>query len=593
MHREPRKAEVSVAMRKVTDCGRMIRGVAAVCVGVMVLGGLSACSLTLGLPTDGPVQRLSQVQREDHRVFIDPQGPTDDATPGEIVRGFLAALPAGPQTDGFKVARQFLTEAAAKSWKPETGVVVFHGEPDLRVSGADAATASGAGAGHAQVDMSFSEVGSIDRDGVFATTGASQSVHKDLTLARIDGQWRIDRLPAGIMIEESDFQQVFRQVQLYQRSSSADTLVPDTRWFGWKQWRTLAVRELLDGSAPWLGDAVHAASNGKVKLAMDSVPSSGSQIDVRLSDAATLSSDDRAMLVRQIRLTLGDGNDDYDLRIIDSSGLDLSDADSHITLGVEQPARHLYTLSNRSVVSIPSQNLIKLGEVENGKDARSLAFTSRGGAVLDSSGTVQCFDRGVTPCGTLFDGRRARVITAGTGREIWMADSRGNIAIDTVDGDDEHSLFHVPWLDGVSVNAMAVSPEGSRIVIAFDDAGDASSRVVMAGVRRDAENHVAGLSGAFTVLSRASGVNAVTFYNDTTVVYSMKGSLSGYQQLAPGPESTQQLPKNTVALASAQIDQTLSLIALDDSGNVRYARGSLASAWRMLDLQTTAISSGV
>ncbi|MBW3087400.1 hypothetical protein KIH77_01385 [Bifidobacterium sp. 82T24] len=578
-------------MRRSTVPGRMVRGIASVCVGAMVLG-LGACSLTLGLPTAGPVQRLSQVQREDHRVFIDPQGPSDDATPEEIVRGFLAALPAGPQTDGFKVARQFLTGSASKSWKPEAGVVLFHGEPDLHVGNANAAASSGKDGGRSQVDMSFSEVGAIDESGIFAVANASSSVHKGLSLVRSDGRWRIDKLPDGIMIEESDFQQVFRQVQLYQRSSSADTLVPDTRWFGWKQWRTLAVRELLDGAAPWLGDAVRPASNGKVRLAMDAVPSSGSEIDVKLSDAATLSSDERAMLVRQIRLTLGDGNDDYDLHITDSSGLDLSDADSHIKLDVSQPARHLYTLANRSIVSISSQNLIRLGEVEGGESMRSLAFTSRGGAVLDADGTVRCFDYGVSPCGTLFDGRRASAITTGIGRETWMTDGGSGLAVGMIDGGSERASFRVPWLEGRRVNALAVSPEGSRIVVAFDDGGD-SSQMVMAGVRRDAENNVVGLSDTVTVLSRAVGVNAVTFYNDTTVVYSMKDSLSGYQQLAPGPETTQQLPKNTVALASAQIEQTLSLIALDDSGNVRYARGSLASAWRMLDLQTTAISSGV
>ncbi|NEG95864.1 hypothetical protein GFD17_03645 [Bifidobacterium sp. SMB2] len=566
------------------------RAMAVACAAGMTLS-LSACSLTLGLPTSGPVQRMAQVSKGEHRVFIDPQGPQADATAEEIVRGFISSLPAGPQTDGFKVARQFLTAEAAAKWKPDAKVGIYTGEPSIQTAGAAAEEAAGS-KDTIQVNMSFSNVGQVNSHGIYSVAGNSGTVSEAFTVRSVDGQWRIDKLPDGIFIGESDFQQVFRQVQLYQLSNSGNTLVPDTRWFGWRQWRTLAVRELLDGAAPWMGNAVRSVSAGKVTLSMDSVPSTGGRIDVKLSNAAaTLPSGDRSMLVRQIRLTLGDGNDDYDLHIVDDSGLDLSDADSHVTLAVEQPNRHLYTLANKSLVSITSQNLVKVGETDGAVNARALVFSSRGGgAVLRADGNVECIDSSVRSCGIMFAGVDATWITTGLDREVWMVPSGGRTLFVGDAGNIERvAELPTPW-SGERVRAMAISPEGSRIVAAVED-GD-SSELVMTGIRRDSDGTAVGISPHYVVLSHVAGINAVTFYNDTTIVYSVADSPSGHQQSAPGPEETQTLPNGTVAVTSAQINQTQSLIALDDSGNVRYARGSLSSSWRVLDLQTSAIASG-
>ncbi|WP_165777310.1 LpqB family beta-propeller domain-containing protein [Bifidobacterium primatium] len=568
---------------------RLGRRAMALACGAAMTFSLSACSLTLGLPTSGPVQRMTQVSKGEHRVFIDPQGPQDDATAEEIVRGFIASLPAGPQTDGFKVARQFLTAEAAAKWKPDAKVSIYTGEPTIQTGGSSAQEESSKTT--VRVNMSFSNVGQVNSHGIYSvaqTSGANEA----FTVRNVGGQWRIAALPDGIFIGESDFQQVFRQVQLYQLSNSGNTLVPDTRWFGWRQWRTLAVRELLDGAAPWMGNAVRSVSAGKVSLSMDSVPSTGGRIDVKLSNAAaSLPSGDRSMLVRQIRLTLGDGNDDYDLHIVDDSGLDLSDADSHVDLAVEQPNRHLYTLANKSLVSITSQNLVKVGETNSAVNARALVFSSRGGgAVLRADGDVECIDSSVRFCGIMFDGIGAAWMTAGLDREVWMVPSGGRTLFVGDTGNTERVVeLPTPW-SGERVRTMAISPEGSRIVAAIEN-GD-SSELVMAGVRRDSDGTAVGLSPQYVVLSHVSGINAVTFYNDTTVVYSVTDSPSGHQQSAPGPEETQTLPNGTVAVTSAQINQTQSLIALDDSGNVRYARGSLSSSWRMLDLQTSAVASG-
>src|SRR5690606_40408932 len=49
-------------------------------------------------------------------------------------------------------------------------------------------------------------------------------------LTRTDGQWRIDELPPGVVIERTEFFSTYAQRDLFFLSGSGDALVPDPRW---------------------------------------------------------------------------------------------------------------------------------------------------------------------------------------------------------------------------------------------------------------------------------------------------------------------------------------------------------------------------
>ncbi|WP_165782835.1 LpqB family beta-propeller domain-containing protein [Bifidobacterium margollesii] len=551
---------------------------------------VSGCSM--GLPTSGPVERVSLTQNEDHRVYIDPQGPSEDAEPEQIVRGFIDSLPAGPQSDGFKVAKEFLTDAARKTWKPDAKTVIYSGE--LQISReADTMDLQSRQPSRVTVSISYNSIGAVDSRGVYSAEGASGSSRIELRLVKVDGQWRISSLPDGISISQSGFFQVFRQVELYQLADSGRTLIPDQRWFAWRQWRTLAVRELLREPANWLGDAAQSVGDGAIALAMDSVPMSQGVVQVKLTNSVmSLTVDERAKLIRRIRLTLGDGSGEYRLSVVDDAGQDLSNADENENISIDQPPRHLYTLANNFILSIASNNIVRLGDVAGRFDgAVGMAFTERGGAILRPDGIVECVTKDTDACGTLFGGNEASIIREGIDDEIWAVSKDSSQIMVHVNGQERR--FSASMFEGRQITAFDIAPEGSRAVVALGPKkGVDGGRIVMIGISRDSNRLPSGLSSHPNTISNRSNIVSLTFYNESTVVYALRDAGSGYQQLSPGPESPQRLPEDTRELVAGQIDQTQSLIALDGDGMVRYARASLNASWRVLDYQTDAITSG-
>ncbi|PJM76255.1 LpqB family beta-propeller domain-containing protein [Bifidobacterium simiarum] len=574
------------------DPVKLVRAVGAVTLTAALML-VSGCSM--GLPTSGPVERVTLSQNEDHRVYIDPQGPSDGAEPEQIVEGFIDSLPAGPQSDGFRVVREFLTDAARKTWKPDSRTVIYSGEPRIsrRADQMETQSRGSQSASRVGVTVSYDQIGVVDSRGVYSAEGSTGSSTIDLRLVKVNGQWRISSLPDGISIAQTGFFQVFRQVELYQLADSGKTLIPDQRWFPWRQWRTLAVRELLREPASWLGDAARSVGDDGISLAMDSVPVSKGVVQVKLtSGVMALTAAERAKLVRRIRLTLGDGSGEYRLSVTDDAGQDLSGADEHESIVINQPPRHLYSLANNFILSIASNNLVRLGDVAGRfGEATGMAFTSRGGAVLRSDNIVECVTKDTDSCGTLFGGNEVSLLREGIDDEVWAVSKDSSQIM--VHRDGQERRFSASFLEGRQITAFDISPEGSRAVIAVGGRrGSNDGKVVMIGIGRDSSQLPTSLSSHAVTISNRSDIAAMTFYNEATIVYAVRDTDGGYQQMAPGPESAQRLPKGTTELVSAQIDQTLSLIALDSSGMVRYSRASLNASWRVLDYQTDAITSG-
>ncbi|HCA73785.1 MAG TPA: hypothetical protein DEP29_01720, partial [Bifidobacterium sp.] len=81
---------------------------------------LAGCSNVLGLPESGAVQIMQPAEQSTRRIFTNPAGPTKDARPEAIVKGFFDAMPAGVQSDGFETARRFLTGSASNRWNADT-----------------------------------------------------------------------------------------------------------------------------------------------------------------------------------------------------------------------------------------------------------------------------------------------------------------------------------------------------------------------------------------------------------------------------------------------------------------------------------------
>lgn len=174
---------------------------------------LASCT---SIPHSSSVHRLSdntQAGRAPSRYT--PAGPSEEATPSEIVRGFLDAMLAYPSDRA--TARKFLTEKAAKQWTPGSATRVYSTAAVL-TSDSDDGT-------NAQVDASVSLTAQLDRDGHLTATDDRRSIGFELT--HDDGQWRISSAPAGLLISQKYFRDHYGIFNLYYFDAAGEQLVAD------------------------------------------------------------------------------------------------------------------------------------------------------------------------------------------------------------------------------------------------------------------------------------------------------------------------------------------------------------------------------
>lgn len=268
---------------------------AVVCALALALA-LAACGQ---LPTSGPVREGSTALPDAGTVQVDAARPVPGDSPLEIVQGFLAAGAAGSSTDvDFEVARSFLTPEAAATWSPLTEVVVTaNDEPQTYAlalaqdggAGGDAdggdGAAGGSGGGEAAeggsdggpevgegvpeltsadlrdaervlVSVRLVAVGDVSGDGVFTSALSRTRSERTYELVREGSEWRIEVVPAGLVLTEVTFGLVFRAVPLQFVTPDGSTLVPDIRYVPVRNAASHAVDLLLGGPAGWLAPAV-------------------------------------------------------------------------------------------------------------------------------------------------------------------------------------------------------------------------------------------------------------------------------------------------------------------------------------------------
>lgn len=194
-------------------------------------------------------------------------------TPDEVVSGFLRAVVNG---DGdYAIARSYLTTPAARGWDPDRSITMYDGPKT---------TSAGTGATRS-VRIQAVRTGVIDERGDFDPTRGS--IDDVVGLARVDGQWRIDRLPPGVLLSTLDAQRSIRLARVYYPNRAGTALVPEQTFVRTTQagFATALIRTLLAGPGRWLAPAVSAAAPAGTTL-VGNVPVVDSEADVNLSPSA-------------------------------------------------------------------------------------------------------------------------------------------------------------------------------------------------------------------------------------------------------------------------------------------------------------------
>ncbi len=543
---------------------------------------LSACST---LPRSGGVHAVKPSAPADREIVLNAQPPSEDATAEEIVQGFLLASAAGLDDD-FAVARQFLSPAAASEWNPSAEVRVYPDSQNIQRT----RTETGA------VRVTVGAVGTLSDAGVFTESPSDAVVSSDFSLARnADGQWRIVSLSDGIFLSEHLFGQMYTAAPLYFLSADSSSLVADLHWYPRRVFPTKAVQALLSGPSEWLEPGVSSAFPAGTML-NNAVTVSDGVAHVDLTSEALLAEEtQRAYFMAQLRRTLTSFSSIKEVSVT-VEGTQLT-----IDTAADLPVYPFGSFS-LSVISdgVPSQVADNTATpVISSPDIVDLGLTDLAVGYQDTASRYAALANGRTGLFWLDAGSgKWSVVTQGTQLIRPSFDSFGWVTTGEVDNNGQLSSYapqnedavtmSVPWLQGAHIRDIAVSREGSRIVVVTEVGGNAEMYV--APIARSADGRPLEIGDPVRIGQRLSGVVDVSWITPTSVVAlgtSTAGSGVGlFEVVIGGPMDTVgSPPAQAKSLTSGRDEQsTVVLTGLD------VALGISGRAWNSLADSVTSVA---
>jgi hypothetical protein len=233
------------------------------------------------VPTGGPVvpEKIAPAgaQAGVYEQLIAPP-PQQGWSPDQIISGFLLA--GADFTGNHRVASEYLTPAARKSWHPGSNAVVFSSPP--------AASLVSLSGNNATVQVSGQQVATIGSQGegeYVASAHGGSHYSATFALHKVLGQWRIADPGDQLLLTSNDLARAYRSQDLYFLDPSGTTLVPDPVFVPVQENPVpQSVQSLLRGATGWLGHATRTAFPRGTKLI--SVTGSGDVVRIDLGGAA-------------------------------------------------------------------------------------------------------------------------------------------------------------------------------------------------------------------------------------------------------------------------------------------------------------------
>jgi len=484
-----------------------LRALAAAATTVLVAAVLTACA---GLPTSGPVNAgvvINDDGASGDVVFI-PKGPVDDATPQQIVEGFIAAGSGPGPGANWATAREFLAPEFRDQWKPSGVTVYSPGQRRIEEIS------------ESQFQLSVTPVATVDAAGELLTADSGE-IPLDFTLAQQDdGQWRITQAPNGIVLDETRFKTVFNTYSLMYFDSTWTYLVPDDRWFPRVNAATSIAQALVNGSpSPWLEGAVSTAFTDDARLALAAVPVDADNV-ARVSLEEGARGLDQTVLNRmQTQLT----------RSLATAGI------QGVDMVVDAQTLPAETVSWRPT-TVDSRPLVRTGDAfgfASGTSAGAGASIEPIAALSDAMLTVDATDIEVNADRTAAAVRDAAgaVLAVNADDTVATLDRRTGLVAPSIDPfgfvwsvpaasptavvafSEEGTQTEIAgaWPGAVQIVAQRVSRDGTRIAAVVRD----GSRYALwvAGILRDRE-HAPTALGAPKVLATLAGVPSALAWLD-------------------------------------------------------------------------------
>ena len=510
---------------------------------LMVL--LSGCAR---IPTSGPVGKSSESSAGNVSapVFL-PAAPQPGASPETIIDYFYRA--GSGYEDDYAVARQYLTQASAVSWKPDKRALVYR-EARVVPTGTENVF-------NYELDVSYS----VNADGI-ATQSPPGTVERiPVTVTQVDGEWRISAIPDGTAIAEETFKVIYGAYPIYFYDPTFTYAVPDVRWFLKNKTVKAMTSALLAGPAPYLRGAVASAFPSGIKLARESVPvvSGAAQVDLTAKELTETSAEDRLRMQMQLTLTFRSQPDVVNVELRANQDLVRVEDNGSVlppVLDKTVPSRQI-AISGNELVRYENNRVSPLPDMQPVS-----ALNPRYPAESPVSQTAAFLNEGRTTLYSISPGQPARALTTRSTLSrpsinlndwVWTAGPGATGATEVVafhpagvaEGAAVPSVTLAPaWLAGRTVKELRISRDGVRALVISEQNG--KSKVQIAGVIRAGDGTPRELTAPITLVASSDPDQGV-WVNGTTVAV-MKGAAgtnvtpellsltSGQpQQLAPWP----------------------------------------------------------
>ncbi|MEU7628467.1 MtrAB system accessory lipoprotein LpqB [Nocardia sp. NPDC049220] len=284
-------------MRIRAGSAMMRRLPALVAVAVATVLTLTGCA---SLPESSAPQALGTINREP--TLEGPPPPIANRDPDLLLRDFLQAT-ADP-ANRHLAARQYMTPAASVQWDDAASTAIVEKPDTLRESRAgDQAT----------YRIRARKVGELSADGGYRPS--DDIIENKIEMTKVDGEWRIDDLPDGVVMDSTAFAKSYRRYVLYFVDPSGTTVVPDLRWISVPkaQLAQKLLSLLIAGPQPALTPVLHNELAAPVALRGTITKANGDPDDVGVglggvkidfAGASALSPRDRDLLAAQVVITL-------------------------------------------------------------------------------------------------------------------------------------------------------------------------------------------------------------------------------------------------------------------------------------------------
>ncbi len=538
----------------------MLRRLLILLLGATLVLSLAGCA---GLPTSGSVQAGGSATSDDDEPSFDyrPVEPQEGASPEQIVDGFITAAssPEGSAADGsWAVARSFLAVDYRSSWNPQASVVVDV-LADRQYTVADDGT----------VTLQVTPVATVDSAGTYTATDGGTTPLTYRLAQQDDGQWRIVEAPAGLVMDEDLFSNVFHSYEVMYFDPTWTYLVPDVRWFPTLNAAGRIATALVNGEpATWLAESVASAFPSSVTLT-PAVPVDDGVAQAELSEQA-LTLDDQTLnrMQTQLAASLATAGVTSVQMLVDGTVLNATTVTTASTkVDATRGPLVLSTsgfgfLSSGALTTVAglSDAIVALSPtaIETAADLQSAAVLAGGQAIRVSADGVS----------TVVDARADLIApTLDPFGSVWSVPSSSPSEVMVANAGVSTRITGA-WAGATRISSMQISRDGTRMAAVLSYG--ANTVLAVAGVIRDTQGVATALGEPEVLAQLPSGGIAVGWLDDSSVGVISVGTANTFVD-APvgGAADTLSVPGTPVSVAGSNVADSARLLTADGSLYVR------------------------